>query len=82
MSVRYLLTDISAWFRSFMNNSAPCRTCGCDYGMHRHYHDRTYCGKCGRNVCPAYRQPRHAWVGRVIFIIIVALFVLLWKVAK
>lgn len=35
----------------------PCRNCGCEAEVHEHFHDRTYCGRCGSLVCNRYLPP-------------------------
>jgi hypothetical protein len=35
-----------------------CRRCGCNKDIHLHYNSGTYCGNCGREVCPQFKPIR------------------------
>jgi hypothetical protein len=40
-----------------MGDVDPMCRCGHVRDWHEHYHDRTYCGTCGPELCPSYRKP-------------------------
>lgn len=40
-----------------MAADTPVCRCGHLRNVHKHFHDRTYCGRCGPRLCPSYRRP-------------------------